>query len=117
MTLPNAKPLTTAKRPEPGSVISGTMRAEDLGPAFTKVLADYAPELLTNPEDPGVSLAGVDWTGDDVGDLMEHLWDALDAIAPPGCYFGSHPGDGTDFGFWPIADLPGAEPPVAETNG
>src|SRR5690606_1610377 len=32
--------------------------------------------------------------------LIADLFDALDAIAPEGSYFGAHPGDGSDFGFW-----------------
>lgn len=40
------------------------------------------------------------WVSDDVMYLLEDLFDALDDHAPTGCYFGSHPGDGSDFGYW-----------------
>ena len=32
--------------------------------------------------------------------LNEDLFDLMNAIAPFGCYFGAHEGDGSCFGFW-----------------
>jgi hypothetical protein len=34
-------------------------------------------------------------------DLMTDLITLLEGVAPQGCYFGSHPGNDSDFGFWP----------------
>jgi hypothetical protein len=36
--------------------------------------------------------------------LVQELTDALNSYCPPFVYFGTHPGDGADFGFWPDMD-------------
>ena len=36
--------------------------------------------------------------------LNEILFDMIDTVSPNGFYFGSHPGDGSDFGFWELED-------------
>lgn len=36
--------------------------------------------------------------------LNSNIWEYLNQVAPDGCYFGAHPGDGSNFGFWPKED-------------
>ncbi|GEA16725.1 hypothetical protein E308F_29710 [Moorella sp. E308F] len=92
-----------------GSVISGTLRSEDLIPRFLDLLEHYWPEQANNllrlynlPKDWDLEIIKdfIEERPEDVDWLLETLFDALDEIAPKGCYFGSHPGDGSDFGFW-----------------
>ena len=91
---------------EPGSVSWGTMRPEDLIPKFLDKLEhldkDRHDEIVGN-------YISIGWPGShdrlDMSDyLLEELFDALNEHAPDGHYFGSHPGDGSDYGFWPFED-------------
>ncbi len=91
---------------QPGTVIRATMRNADLIPCFAGLLAeldpssygklcDVYPELTQLPDDDG------DWfDSEDASELCHSLFDCLDACAPAGLYFGAHPGDGSDYGFW-----------------
>ncbi len=93
-----------------GSVSCGTTRTKDLIPAFEGVLD--AAGVDYNDERPAVVdklLADKELTDDELDQvsayLDETLFDLLDEVAPEGCYFGSHDGDGADFGFWPVEDV------------
>lgn len=96
-----------------GTIIHGTMRSQDLIPAFMKVverndsakaeeLYDEYPELKGAIEDEA---SGVDneWFESEDADwlLNEVLFDLLDSYSPDGCYFGANEGDGSDYGYWP----------------
>lgn len=85
-----------------GSISHGTMRAEDLCDTFAWELSTLArragrirefSELIkdarTKPDD----------------DVVNDLVDALQEFAPPYGYFGAHPGDGSDYGFWMYEDM------------
>lgn len=105
------------------SVSTGTLRPEDLMVAYMEMLEQHWPEKAI-----GLKLAMVNtgWPDDaagrlilteasieralyqnpeDVSEWMSRMSEALDQIAPDGCYFGSHPGDGADIGFWVGEDL------------
>jgi len=80
------------------------MREEDLIPAFEGLLKSAGKTLPGRPIEVANLLAGrsVSLEGwERIGFyLNEELFDALNEIAPEGCYFGAHPGDGSDYGFW-----------------
>lgn len=94
-----------------GSIISGTMEEEDLIPTFMDELECLDPKaakrIEENPENAPYFSEGEDdvYTEDEYRDcmhwLIDELFEVLDEYAPPFCYFGAHPGDGADYGFWP----------------
>ena len=102
-----------------GSISSGTLRTEDRLKTFAAELRMLASR---NPEDAQFQahcrlaseahyLLGRDWEDEgvreDAGEVLNSLFDALDAYAPEGCRFGAHEGDGADFGYWPVLAFAG----------
>lgn len=97
-----------------GSVSWGTMRPIDLIPKFMAVLGEHWPqkaaELTTvyvGEHNWPYCMAGLlydeefmDDNPEATGLLLDDLFYALDDLAPEGHYFGAHPGDGCDYGFW-----------------
>ena len=92
-----------------GTIIHGTLRTQDLISAFAEVLrtmnpTDYAQLFSAGWISPyAIEDDGADWwDSDDAVDLLADLTERLEENAPEGHYFGAHPGDGADFGFWPL---------------
>lgn len=85
------------------SASHGTMRNEDLLSAFASELRNasgvsHRHLVLADEADALVELGNADT--DDGSDVVHELFDALQHYAPEGCVFGSHEGDGSDYGFW-----------------
>ncbi len=90
-----------------GSISSGTMRPEDLIPAFLSAMKD---EMLAGPRIKGHAKLWREidkrsdkadyYESEDADWDLEALFDALQEYAGPYFYFGAHEGDGADYGFW-----------------
>lgn len=97
-----------------GTVIHGTLRTCDLIPAFLGAVRIVAPDhyagfiaapfgpIPAHVQDEGD--ASDWWQSEDADALLEELTDILNDHAPEGYYFGAHPGDGADFGFWQVEE-------------
>ena len=92
-----------------GSISTGTMREEDLIPAFcyelkrlAKANRNKAHLAMVEEIESALDQNAEEYveSGDASYDLNERLVDALQSYAPAYFYFGFHPGDGADYGFW-----------------
>ena len=81
------------------TISHGTMRPEDLIPKFLEVLEELNPKI---------SESAKHWNElaieEAQSQFLSELFDLLDQEAPEGFYFGSHPGDGSDYGFWQMEE-------------
>jgi hypothetical protein len=87
------------------SISHATMRPEDLIPCFISAIREIDTTIenqLSTKLDYIESEAEKDdyYESEDCQYDLEWLFDALDSYSPNGFYFGSHPGDGSDYGFW-----------------
>lgn len=88
-----------------GTVISGTLRLQDLIPAFYAELDRVAPARRGRLENEmaawRIELEEAGETDPEEDEELVHLLvEQLNEVAPHGIYFGAHPGDGSDFGWW-----------------
>jgi hypothetical protein len=113
-----------------GSVSHATMRPEDLIPTFMEVLDEHREAMIMHYSTTLAHPAQVEDCKNNVGRIddflgavekrledpeyyanecsvydLEELFDWLGLFAPAYGYFGSHPGDGADFGFWLSEDI------------
>lgn len=107
------------KELSPGSISSGTLRPQDLLPKFLFTLEAVDQEMATKYNTElillgfGYSQCGVCFGEDSplweeesetISEIIEDISYDLSDYAPDGYYFGAHPGDGAEFGVWPITD-------------
>jgi hypothetical protein len=104
-----------------GTISEGTLKPEDLVPRFAEALAIRLDELDAEQQARGRSKSGelhralqdleqvelrIDapdyYDSEDADEDLDWLQELLAHFAPPGHWFGAHPGDGADFGFWPL---------------
>jgi hypothetical protein len=100
----------------PGTLISSTLDTDMLLGAFLRhlfeidrksaelfydayVKLDYSP---AGPFWEELDKFFLDWPEEEKFELLEQAIQTLDLRAPPGHYFGAHPDDASDFGFWPM---------------
>ena len=101
------------------TIIRATLRPEDLIPAFVEALSDCLEdhsldcdtlECVKTHGEIQTELGEIERRTENAGYFesedcmydMEYLFDRLNDFAPRDCYFGTHAGDGSDFGFWQI---------------
>ena len=111
------------KKPQPFDIVSsGTLRDSDILDALLRVLECYRPvkykdliakgrEILDSYPDFGYASYLYDEVDESTVDKLnwlinEELFYAMQDVAPSGCYYGSHPGDGALLGFWPPDESP-----------
>ena len=102
------KTLTTIYAELDESISRATLRPQDLIPRFLSVLKDtpeYAQTISVVPTHVMEDDMADWWESEDcIYFLNEQLFDILNKYAPDGYYFGSHIGDGSDFGYWRTED-------------
>ena len=94
------------------SLSHNTMRSQDLIPVFLTFLsvhysvwyAAHVGRVFPLPPAHAVEDEGAEWWDSEECSyfLNEELFNALNELAPEGYYFGSHIGNGSDYGFWQV---------------
>ena len=87
-----------------GSISHGTLRPQDLLEAFLDFHGPVNGPIACVSQTLILDTQG--WLeeeerDEEIGSELVNEWiDRFNEIAPPYFYFGAHPGDGSDFGFW-----------------
>jgi hypothetical protein len=113
----------TNRKASVGTVSHGTLRTADLLICFASELDylrgnDDATKLVDSlPTIGSDDETEIDDSRQESIELLETLFDELNELAPPYCYFGAHEGDGSDFGFWPSMDAIDELPRIKNEEG
>lgn len=99
-----------------GTVSHGTMRTPDLLNSFADEL-DRLIAVGTAPKEKADTISTARMyarkynelvmsqsDSDAAQEYLDGMFDYFNTLAPEGVYFGAHPGDGSDYGFWPSED-------------
>ena len=89
-----------------GSISTGTLRTLDLLEAFASEAEARCGDMATKAVSTARIYLDPDAIVDDeqAQETLDELRFLLEDSCPPFVYFGAHPGDGADFGFWPDMD-------------
>ena len=100
------KPWHTTPKIQEGTIIHGTGRLQDLIPTFLQEIKRLDPSQNLDSFHFYETLAddSFEWDNEMTTEDLVQLFDILDSYSPEGFYFGSHPGDGSDYGFWACED-------------
>lgn len=89
------------------TVSHGTARTQDVMPRVLEVLKEIDPSkhkefLQENPElKKALGKDGAEyWNTEDCMFTYDELFNLMDSFSPQGYYFGAHPGDASDIGYW-----------------
>ena len=100
---------------QPGTISHGTMRNQDVLPKLMSTLFTEDPNRAReiwngNPDflealcDLNAGIENPWWDSEDACYMSEELFNVMNEYSPEGHYFGAHPGDGSDFGYWKNED-------------
>lgn len=110
-------PQETLEQLKDKSLSWGTHNPAHLAAKFLPVIKELNPEKYAEitKEYPDIEQRAQDdgdplWSSEDASQIVSDMFDALEAVAPEGYYFGSTEGDGSDFGFWSDPDYQPEEP-------
>ena len=90
-----------------GSISTGTLRQQDLLEAFHSTIESLQAQQAKDEGTPIVLADDGYMDGNEPysdEELLTIYTEQLESFCPPFVYFGAHPGDGADSGFWPDMD-------------